>query len=198
MNHAILKIVPNAMLENIPGGSDAAFPQWNGPDRPRPGHSLRELGHFHPRRVHRHVRQAMAQPLRPGGDAQICYRSQLVSAMKGRQNGHLALRTRHRMFTPRASSSSAMPPPTASASLIRLSPGSSKVLPHSVSSSTPSSFVPRIIFYLIRFNNEHTSREPGGRSGISFLRRRNYRGETLVALIEFAQGGARLRLCYRH
>ena len=32
MNHALLKIVANAALGNIPSGPDAAFPQWNGPD----------------------------------------------------------------------------------------------------------------------------------------------------------------------
>jgi hypothetical protein len=32
MNHTLLKIVASAALGNIPTGSDAAFPVWNGPD----------------------------------------------------------------------------------------------------------------------------------------------------------------------
>ena len=32
MNHALLRIVANVALGNIPSGADAAFPQWDGPD----------------------------------------------------------------------------------------------------------------------------------------------------------------------
>jgi len=32
MNHTLLKIVASAALGNIPTGTDAAFPEWNGPD----------------------------------------------------------------------------------------------------------------------------------------------------------------------
>ena len=32
MNHALLRIVADVALGNVPSGSDAAFPEWNGPD----------------------------------------------------------------------------------------------------------------------------------------------------------------------
>ena len=32
MNHALLRIVASAALGNVPSGSDAAFPEWSGPD----------------------------------------------------------------------------------------------------------------------------------------------------------------------
>ena len=32
MNHALLKILANTALGNVPTGADAAFPQWNGPN----------------------------------------------------------------------------------------------------------------------------------------------------------------------
>ena len=32
MNHALLKIIANSALGNIPTGADAALPVWNGPD----------------------------------------------------------------------------------------------------------------------------------------------------------------------